>query len=138
MAARGENVLGVLGLFLVKLAEHSLPQDFREANNGIERSSQFVGHVGEELRLMAEGSIAKARHDRTDSRATNFPLIQEITDLNWSSGSHRPPRSPLTQTERGCPNGFNQLFFHTMARPEMELLAGNIVLVNNSLSVPES
>src|SRR5215510_6470352 len=57
MAARGENVLGVLGLFLVKLAEHSLPQDFREANNGIERSSQFVGHVGEELRLMAVGGL---------------------------------------------------------------------------------
>src|SRR5262249_13307353 len=49
MAARGEDVVCVLGLFLVKLAEHSLSQDFREANDGIERRAQLVGHVGEEL-----------------------------------------------------------------------------------------
>src|SRR5262249_17848381 len=47
--ARGEDVVGVLGLFFVKLAEHSLSQDLREADDGIERSAQLVGHVGEEF-----------------------------------------------------------------------------------------
>ena len=52
MAAGGEDVFCVLGLFLIKLAEHSLPQDFREADDGIERRAQLVRHVGEKLRLV--------------------------------------------------------------------------------------
>ena len=53
MAARGEDVVGVLGLFLVQLAKHSLPQNFREPDNGIERGAQLVGHVGEEFQTYA-------------------------------------------------------------------------------------
>ena len=57
MAAGGENVVGVLGLFLVQLAEQSLTQDFREADDGIERRAQLMRHVGEELRLVPVGGF---------------------------------------------------------------------------------
>src|SRR5918996_4745013 len=52
MAAGAENVVGVFSLFLVQLAEHSLAQDFREADNGIERSAQLVRHIGEKFGLV--------------------------------------------------------------------------------------
>ena len=57
MAAGREDVISVLGLFLVSLAEHSLPQDFREANDGVERRAQLVGHVGEEPGLVPVGGL---------------------------------------------------------------------------------
>src|SRR5215813_9942140 len=57
MATRRENIVGVLGLLLIELAEHSLSQDFREADDGIERRAQLVGHVGEEFRLMPVGCL---------------------------------------------------------------------------------
>ena len=52
MAAGGEDVVGVFGLFLAQLAEQSLAQDFREADDGVKRRAQLMGHVGEKLRLM--------------------------------------------------------------------------------------
>ena len=57
MAAGGEDVVGVLGLFLIQLAEHSLPQDFGEADDGVERGAQLVRHVGEEFRLVPVGGL---------------------------------------------------------------------------------
>src|SRR5262249_41198375 len=57
MTARGEDVVGVLGLFLIKLSEHSLPQDFRKADDGVERRSKLMGHVGEKLRLVPVGGL---------------------------------------------------------------------------------
>src|SRR6266478_6743976 len=57
MATRRQDVLCVLSLFLIQLAEQSLPQDFRETNDGIERRAQLVRHVGEELRLMPVGGL---------------------------------------------------------------------------------
>ena len=52
MAAGGKDVVGVLGLFLVQLAEQLLVQDFGEADDGVEWRAQFVRHVGEKLRFM--------------------------------------------------------------------------------------
>ena len=57
MATRGEDVVGVLSLFLVQLAEHSLSQDFREADHRVQRRSELVGHVGEEFRLVPVGRL---------------------------------------------------------------------------------
>ncbi len=57
MAAGGKDVVGVLGLFLVKLAEQSLAQDFGEADDGVERRAQLVRHVGEEFRFVPVGGL---------------------------------------------------------------------------------
>src|SRR5215831_18119955 len=57
MAAGGKDVLRVLGLFFVKLAEHSLAQDFRKTDDGVERRTQLVRHIGEEFRLVAIGGL---------------------------------------------------------------------------------
>src|SRR5262245_32543009 len=57
MAAGGENIISVLCLFLIQLTEHSLPQDFREADDGIERCAQLMRHVGEEFRLVPVGGF---------------------------------------------------------------------------------
>src|ERR1700752_1434204 len=57
MAPGGENVVGVLGLFLIQLAKEFFLQNFGEADDGIERCSKLVRHVGEELRLVAVGGF---------------------------------------------------------------------------------
>ena len=53
MPARGQDVLQVLGLLLVHLPEHPLGQHLREAEDRVQRRPQLVGHVGEELGLVA-------------------------------------------------------------------------------------
>ncbi len=50
--ARLVDVLQVVGLLLVDLAEHALGEHFREADDRVERRAQLVRHVGEELRLV--------------------------------------------------------------------------------------
>ena len=55
MAAGGENVVGVLGLLLVQLAEEFFLQHFGEADDGVERRAQLVRHVGEKFRLVPVG-----------------------------------------------------------------------------------
>src|SRR3990172_12004796 len=57
MAARGENVVGILGLFLIQLAKQFLLQDFRETNDGVEWGSKLMGHVGEEFRLVSVSGL---------------------------------------------------------------------------------
>src|SRR6266446_7211336 len=52
MPSRVQDVLQVFGLLLVQLAEHPLGQDFREANDRVQRCPQLVGHVREERRLV--------------------------------------------------------------------------------------
>ena len=53
MPAGGQDVLQVLGLLLVHLAEHPLGQHLREAEDRVQGRPQLVGHVGEELGLVA-------------------------------------------------------------------------------------
>src|SRR5205814_10608938 len=50
-----ENVLEVVGLLLVDAAEQTLQEDLREADDRVERRSQLVRHVREELRLVPVG-----------------------------------------------------------------------------------
>ncbi len=57
MLPRGEDIVGILGLLVVKFTEHAFLQDFREANDSIERGAQLVGHVGEKFGLVPVGSF---------------------------------------------------------------------------------
>ena len=50
--ARVEDVVQVLGLLVVDLAEHPLGQHLREADDRVERRAQLVRHVGQELALV--------------------------------------------------------------------------------------
>ena len=47
-----EDVLDVLLLLLVEVAEHPLAQYLREPEDRVERGAELVGHVREELRLV--------------------------------------------------------------------------------------
>src|SRR5215831_1178093 len=53
MLSRLEDVSDVFGLLFVDLAEHSLGEDLREADDGVERCAQLMRHIGEELALVA-------------------------------------------------------------------------------------
>ena len=57
MPARGQDVLEVLGLLLVHLPEHPLGQHLGEAEDRVQRGPELVGHVGEELGLVAAGRL---------------------------------------------------------------------------------
>jgi hypothetical protein len=50
---RGVNILQVLVLLRVQLAEHPLAQHLREADDRVERRAQLMRHVGEEFGLVA-------------------------------------------------------------------------------------
>jgi hypothetical protein len=58
--SRGMNVLEVLLLLLIELAEHTFRQDLGEADDGVERRPQLMGHVGEELGLVLAGDLELA------------------------------------------------------------------------------
>ena len=53
VAARGEDILQILLLLAVDVAEHPLQEHLGKADDGVERCPQLVRHVGEELRLVA-------------------------------------------------------------------------------------
>ena len=55
-----EDVVEVLGLLLVQLAEHPLVQHLREADDRVERRAQLVRHVGQELGLVLVGRLELA------------------------------------------------------------------------------
>ena len=55
VGARGEDVVEVLLLLLVDVAEHPIPQHLRESEDRVERRSQLMRHVREELRLVLAG-----------------------------------------------------------------------------------
>ena len=54
---RGEDVVEVLRLLLVHVADHSLAQHLREADDRVQRRPQLVRHVGEEVRLVLAGRL---------------------------------------------------------------------------------
>ncbi len=51
------DVLEIVGLLLVHLAEHALDQHLGETDDRVERRAQLVRHVGEELRLVLVGDL---------------------------------------------------------------------------------
>ena len=53
VAPRAADVLDVLLLALVEIAEHAVEQHFGEADHGVERRAQLVRHAGQELGLVA-------------------------------------------------------------------------------------
>ena len=63
------DVLQVVVLLLVELAEHPLEQHFGEADDRVERRAQLVRHVGEELATCA-GSRSRAAGSCPGSRGT--------------------------------------------------------------------
>ena len=60
VARRGEDVVEVLGLLVVDLAEQLLAQHLREAADRVQRGPQLVRHVGQEFRLVAAGGLELA------------------------------------------------------------------------------
>ena len=48
MASAGEYVVAIFKLARVEIAESFVGEDFREANDGIERRAQLMAHVGQE------------------------------------------------------------------------------------------
>ena len=57
VVARGEDVLEVLLLLRVDLAEQPLAQHLREADDRVQRRAQLVRHVRQELRLVLAGGL---------------------------------------------------------------------------------
>ena len=58
--ARRVDVLEVVVLLLVQLAEHALEQHLGEADDRVQRRAQLVRHVGEELGLVLVGDLELA------------------------------------------------------------------------------
>src|SRR5882672_971179 len=52
MPTGGQDVLQILRLLLVQLPKEPFSEHLRKADDGVERSAQFVAHVGQELRLV--------------------------------------------------------------------------------------
>ena len=57
MFAAVQNVVGVFELARVQCAELGVAKHLGEANNGIERGSQFVAHIRQKLALRAVGRL---------------------------------------------------------------------------------
>ena len=57
MASGLQDVLQVLGLLIVDLAEHPFEEHLREPNDGVERGAQLVRHVGQKVRLVLAGNL---------------------------------------------------------------------------------
>ena len=174
----------------------SLSQDFREADDGVERRAQLMRHVGEKFRfvpvsrfdltalvldltkqprvldcqggLRGEGlqqindfgfkftglpspdgqashdplfaekwdrkkrTITEPRQRGPHPRASVFSLIGDVGNLNGRPSRSCPSGGALTQTYRCRPQRLNHLFFHTVAGPQMKLLFGLIVLVDDA------
>src|SRR5262249_19170247 len=57
MSAAVEDIAEIFLLFIVELTEKAFEEDLREANDGVERRAEFVGHTGKKLRFVAVGSL---------------------------------------------------------------------------------
>ena len=57
MLAGGGDVLEVLLLLLVEVAEHAFGQHLGEADDRIEGCPELMGHVGEKLGLVLAGGL---------------------------------------------------------------------------------
>ena len=53
----GQDVVEVLRLLFVDIADHPLAQHLREADDRVQRRPQLVRHVGEEVRLVLAGRL---------------------------------------------------------------------------------
>jgi hypothetical protein len=91
----GINVLQVLVLLIVECAEHPLEQHLGEADDRVERRPQLVGHVGEELGLVAAGGLQLA------ALVLEFPEQPGILDRQDGLGGERlQPGFPIWTDSR--------------------------------------
>ncbi len=90
--AGGQYVLQVLLLLVVELAEHALEQHLGEADDGVERRAQLVGHVGEELGLVPVGDLELLGL-----------LAQLLEEAHVLDGDHRLVGERPQQRRPACP-----------------------------------
>ena len=63
------------------------PQDFRETDDGVERSAEFVGHIGEKFRLVAVGGLdLHGSYPRSPGTAARFGLPGLIASRRSGGG----------------------------------------------------
>src|SRR5262245_19705546 len=60
MSARRIDVFEVFLLLLVQIPEHALAEDLGEADDGVQRGPQLVGHICQELGLVLAGDLELA------------------------------------------------------------------------------
>src|SRR5215831_10389088 len=57
MGTRRVDILQIFFLLLVQLPEHAVCQDLGETDDRVQRRSQLVGHIRQELRLVLAGDF---------------------------------------------------------------------------------
>ena len=87
--ARAVDVAEVLLLAFVDVPEHPLQQHFGEAQHGVERGAQLVGHAGQELRLVPTGH-----------RQLGTLLLELVVEPRVEQSERRLARERLQQLER--------------------------------------
>jgi hypothetical protein len=105
------DVLQILGLLLVDLAEHALRQHLREADDRVERRPQLVRHVGEELRLVLvrhlelRALFLDLRNRRAFSMAMTACVANDSSrlascDVNGRTSTRQTLRTPIGSSPR--------------------------------------
>ena len=83
--ADDEDVLEVLRLLLVDLADHLLAQHLGEAEDRVQRRAELVRHVREEVRLVLAGRLQLAAlHVERGQRERE--LVRALLDLVLEAG----------------------------------------------------
>ncbi len=60
--ATAQDIVEILGLFGIQCTEHLFQEYLGKANDRVERRAEFVGHIGQELRLVAVGDLELEIH----------------------------------------------------------------------------
>ena len=90
------DVLDILGLLFVELAEHLFVEHLGKADDGVERRAQFVAHVGQELRLVLVG---------------HFQLAALLLDFLEQAGVGDRDRGLVGEGAQKCHFGFGKSAF---------------------------
>ena len=105
VAAGGQDVVEVLLLLVVELAEQPLQQHLGEADDRVERRAQLVRHVGQELDLVPVGHLAAARLLSSISRNSrafwmaSADWVAKVCSRSTVSGA-KPPASAADDDQR--------------------------------------
>ena len=76
--------------------------------------------------------IAEPRQDGAHPSGSEFVLLAEVGNLVGHSCFGCSTGGPLSETERGCLIGVDQLLFHLIAGAKVKLLRRLIVFVDDS------
>src|SRR5688572_15237865 len=77
-------------------------------------------------------TVTQPIQDRSYSRDRSFLGFKGIHDLHWRSCACRLTGCAFTQTDARRLKYLNRLGFHVVARPQVKLLRGLVVFVNNT------